>query len=167
MFPFTTHGFCPPIIMGDFNLKICWNFAGPHVFLKSFFLNSFSENLFFNFFINLYGESNILWLHFHYFIYLETPKHPEKWSLPFNNFFRICECIRSRYLPISPYTFSNYLKLLFNSSDQNPWKISVKKFSFREKYLETSCKCIYIGFSLEILKHLFSRTVTLVVSDSL
>ena len=125
MFPFTTHGFCPPIIMGDFNLKICWNFAGPHVFLKSFFLNFFSENLFFNFFINLYGESNILWLHFHYFIYLETYRSTQK-----SEVFLLT--ISSGYVNASGVVTCQYLLILFRTI-WNYYLIAVIKIL--EKYL--------------------------------
>ena len=103
---------------------------------------------------------------FHFF---RNSQHPEKISVSFNKFFRKCECIRISwcYLPIS----SNLIQKAFrktsifvltvtgvrekvflmlhisnycNSCDQNPWKISVKKISFRKEFLETLCKYIYL-----------------------
>ena len=52
-----------------------------------------------------------------------------------------------------------------NSCNQNPWKISFKKFSFRNEFLETFCEYINPGFKPQILEHLFWRTVPLAVSD--
>ena len=109
---------------------------------------------------------------FHYFISLERVRHPEKWSLSLINFFRKCECIRSWFLPISSnllkrsfrktslfvftvigftekmFCYLHISNYYFNSCNKNPRKISVKKFSFRKKNLNTLCKCIYLGARL-------------------
>ena len=143
--------------------------------------------------LKLCGGSNIvilinLLLHFHHFISLETAKHPEKWSLSFKNFFRKCECITSCYFipnllkksfrETSLFMFtvigvmekmlcrlhiSNYY---FHSCEQNPWRLSVKKFNFGKKFSENLCNCIYLGLSPEIPEQLFWRTVPLVVPSS-
>ena len=42
--------------------------------------------------------------------------------------------------------FAAYFKLLLWCCNQNPWKISFKKFSFRNEFLETFCKYINPGF---------------------
>ena len=40
----------------------------------------------------------------------------------------------------------------------------MKKFSFRKKFLETLCKCIYLEFQTKNLEHFFWRTAPLAVS---
>ena len=40
----------------------------------------------------------------------------------------------------------------------------IYNFSFRKEFLETLCKCIYLGFSPQVSQHHMRRTVPLAVS---
>ena len=60
--------------------------------------------------LKLYRGSNILLIHFNYFISLETAQHPEKRTVSFTNFFMKCEYIRSCYLPMSSISKSSNIK---------------------------------------------------------
>ena len=96
--------------------------------------------------------------------FFKKSQHPKKWSASFKNFFRSCDLpIASNLLKMSLRKTSLFLLNLTgvieksillavipnyccNNCDQNPWKISVKEFSFRAEFLETLCKYIYLGF---------------------
>ena len=178
----------PPPVIGGLNLKICQNFVEMKICRNFSYIcggiNLYGGNQ--NF---MRGVIFVITLSlFHLF---RNSYHPENWSASFMNFFRKWECIRSCYLLISSNLRKRPFKktsLLFlprqllckrcsdmlsvnissyycNSCNQNPWKISFKKFSFRNEFLETFCKYINPGFKPQILEHLFWRTAPLAVSD--
>ena len=109
----------PPITMGWFNLKICQNF----VMTKFFFHLWQGKPLW----VELKTNGGVIFitilLHFHYFISLETANTQK----------------------------SEVFLLRISLGNVNASVVTCRypqiyNFSFRKEFLETLCKCIYLGF---------------------